>query len=132
MIRYGLQWHALQDYLAFEETANSSAWGLGGTGVPPANHVFLYAKDKSAVSALYFKNDAGVETEIPSGTIVTGSGVSGRVAFWNGTSSLSSDADMTFSVDTLSSNAELHHCRLDPIRWNCRIAFSGQCQLVLG
>lgn len=102
MNRYGLQWSSLQDYLAFEETSNSGVWGEGGSGVPPDNHIFLYAKDKSGTSALYFKNDAGTETEIPSGTIVTGTGVSGRVAFWNGTSSLSSDSDLTFATDTLT------------------------------
>jgi hypothetical protein len=101
MIRYGLQWQALQDYLAIEETSNSSVWGEGATGTPPDNHIFIYAKDKSGTSALYFKNDAGTEQEIPTG-IVTGSGVAGRVAFWSGTSALSSDADLTFSVDTLT------------------------------
>lgn len=35
---------------------------------PAANSVNLYAKDKAGVSALYFKNDAGTETEIGGGT----------------------------------------------------------------
>jgi hypothetical protein len=125
---------------------------------PPANNAYLYAKDKSSVSNLYWKSDDGTEYDLSlsathnllnssfhpdtlTGTVVrgdlvvgnstpkwsrlargatdeflktnssgdlawaaavTGTGVSGRVAFWNGTSTLTSDADMTFATDTLS------------------------------
>jgi hypothetical protein len=34
---------------------------------PSANSLVLYAKDKAGVSALYFKNDAGTETEVGAG-----------------------------------------------------------------
>ena len=102
MIRYGLQWQALQDYLAIEETSNSSVWGEGAAGTPPDNHVFIYAKDKSGTSGLFWKNDAGTEFDLSISNPVTGTGVSGRVAFWNSTSSITSDADLTFSVDTLT------------------------------
>ena len=102
MIRYGLQWQALQDYLAIEETSNSSVWGENAGGTPPDNHVFIYAKDKSGVSGLYWKNDAGTEFDLSISNPVSGTGVSGRVAFWDSTSSITSDADLTFSVDTLT------------------------------
>lgn len=36
-------------------------------GTPAADTVTIYAKDKAGVSALYFKNDAGTETEIATG-----------------------------------------------------------------
>jgi hypothetical protein len=90
MIRYGLQWQALQDYLAIEETINSSVWGEGAAGTPPDNHVFIYAKDKSGTSGLFWKNDAG--TEFDFSTMVGGSGASGRATFWTGTQTVSSDA----------------------------------------
>jgi len=90
MIRYGLQWQALQDYLAIEETSNSSVWGEGAAGTPPDNHVFIYAKDKSGTSGLFWKNDAG--TEFDFSTMVGGSGASGRATFWTGTQTVSSDA----------------------------------------
>src|SRR5678809_362471 len=92
MIRYGLQWQALQDYLAIEETSNSSVWGEGAGGTPPDNHVFVYAKDKAGVSALYWKNDAGTEFDL--GLITSASGAAGRVAIWTGTTALSNDSSL--------------------------------------
>jgi hypothetical protein len=77
-------------------------WGEGAAGTPPDNHVFIYAKDKSGTSGLFWKNDAGTEFDLSISNPVTGTGVSGRVAFWNSTSSITSDADLTFSVDTLT------------------------------
>lgn len=54
---------------------------------PSANTLVVYAKDKSGTSALYYKNDAGTETEIGggggSGTV--NSGVSGALAFYPST-----------------------------------------------
>ena len=69
-------------------------------GTPAANRIRLYAKDQSAVSALFYKNDAGTEINL-SGSL-TGTGVANRVTFWDGTSNLSSDADLTFLTDTLT------------------------------
>ena len=60
----------------------------------------LYAKDKAGTSALYYMDDAGGEKDLSGG--ITGTGASGRVAFWTGATTLSSDADLTFSVDTLT------------------------------
>src|SRR5678815_6013756 len=89
MIRYGLQWQALQDYLAIEETSNSSVWGEGAAGTPPDNHVFIYAKDKSGTSGLFWKNDAGTEFDLSA--ITSASGAAGRVAIWTATTVLNND-----------------------------------------
>lgn len=96
MLEIGQEWLLYTTPFKLKEVASAPS---GGEIMP--NVVHFYVKDKSGTSALYFMNDAGTEQEIPTG-IVSGSGVNGRVAFWNGTSTLSSDADMTFSVDTLS------------------------------
>ena len=69
-------------------------------GTPAANRIRLYAKDQSAVSALFYKNDAGTEINL-SGSL-TGTGVANRIAFWSDTTVLSSDADLTFLTDTLT------------------------------
>src|SRR3990167_2272305 len=72
----------------------------GDPSTPISGELDLYAKDKSGTSALYYKNDAGTVLDLSGG--LTGSGTSGRVAFWDGTLSLSSDTDLTFSADTLT------------------------------
>lgn len=95
MIRYGLEWHALDSYFQFVEITAPST--------PETNHLRLYAKDSSGTSTLCYKNDAGTEICFPtSGSLVTGTGVSGQVAFWSGTSTLSGDTDLTFTTDTLT------------------------------
>lgn len=43
-----------------------------------------------------------IDQQIAGGGAVTGTGTSGQVTFWNGTSSITSDADMTFATDTLT------------------------------
>ena len=96
MLEIGQEWLLYVTPFRMKETTAPS----GGQIIPDA--ISLYAKDKSGTSALYFMNDAGVESEIPAGTIVTGTGVSGRVAFWNGTSTITSDTDLTFVTDTLT------------------------------
>jgi hypothetical protein len=96
MLEIGQEWLLYITPFRMKETTAPS----GGEILP--NAISLYAKDKSGTSALYFMNDAGTESEIPSGTIVTGSGVANRLAFWSGTSTLSSDADLTFVTDTLT------------------------------
>lgn len=96
MLEIGQEWLLYVTPFRMKEVA---AGPTGGEIIPDA--IALYAKDKSGTSALYFKNDAGTEQEIPIG-ITTGSGVNTRVAFWSGTSTLSSDADLTFVTDTLT------------------------------
>ncbi len=44
----------------------------------------------------------GMKWATPSGGTVTGTGVAGRVAFWDATSNITSDADLTFATDTLT------------------------------
>lgn len=69
---------------------------------------------KCTIGQLFFDTDATAGSNVygctaantwtlqgGSGT-VTGSGTSGQVAFWNGTSSLTGDADLTFNGTTLS------------------------------
>lgn len=95
MIYYGLEQESLDSYFQMKEVT--------APGTPQANEIRLYAKDSSGTSTLCYKNDAGTEICFPtSGSFVTGTGVSGRVAFWNGTNTLSSDADLTFVTDTLT------------------------------
>lgn len=93
----GSEWAVNDVYYSFGERA-------ADPNTPEANQLRLYAKDNgSGISQLCYKNDAGTVICLPTvGPIVTGSGVSGRVAFWNGTSTLTSDSDLTFSVDTLT------------------------------
>lgn len=64
-------------------------------GTPAANTLHLYVKDKSGVSALYFKNDAGTESEIVASG-VSGTGAANRVALWSGASTLTSNSNLTY------------------------------------
>src|SRR5262245_42891786 len=67
-------------------------------GTPKANYLSVYAKDSGGISTLCIKNDAGNELCLPTtaGTLVTGTGVNTRVAFWTGVSTLGNDADFTY------------------------------------
>ena len=69
-------------------------------GTPAANRVRLYAKDQSAVSALFYKNDAGTEINL-SGSL-TGTGTANQLAIWSAASVLTGDTDLTFLTDTLT------------------------------
>jgi hypothetical protein len=89
-----MEWILWDTYVTFAELT-------GTVQTPAADNVRLYAKDKAGVSNLYFKDDAGVEHDLTGGGI-TGSGTSGQIAFFNGTSSVTSDSDLTFSTDTLT------------------------------
>ena len=85
---WGLEWSALDSYFQFVEQSSSP-------GTPETNHVRLYAKDSSSVSTLCYKNDAGTEVCFPtSGTFVTGSGTTGHVAFWNGTTTITGESNL--------------------------------------
>ena len=95
MLHYGLEWHSLDSYFQFKE--------ISAPGTPESNEIRLYAKDSSGTSTLCYKNDAGTEICLPtSGSFVTGTGVANRVAIWTGTSTIGSDADLTFVTDTLT------------------------------
>lgn len=60
MVEYGLEWSALSSYFQMIELETEPA-------TPQANHLRLYAKDKSGSSALYYKNDAGVVFDLTAG-----------------------------------------------------------------
>lgn len=69
-------------------------------GTPAINKLRLYAKDQSAVSALFYKNDAGTEINLSGG--ITGSGAANQLAIWSAASVLTGDTDLTFLTDTLT------------------------------
>lgn len=97
-LHYRLDWNVLDSYFTFSELSSSPATPESGT-------LRIFGKDNGAgISTLCYKNDNGAEVCFPTvaGTLVTGVGVNTRVAFWNGVSNLTSDADLTFVTDTLS------------------------------
>ena len=95
MLYYGLEWQSLDSYFQFKEITEPAT--------PQSGEIRLFAEDDGGISTLCYKNDAGTKVCFPtSGTFVTGGGVAGRVAFWDSASNLSSDADLTFAVDTLT------------------------------
>jgi hypothetical protein len=85
MIYYGLEWKSLDSYFQMKE--------ITAPGTPQANELRLYAKDKAGTSALYYKNDAGVEIDLSSG--ITGSGATNRLAYWSGALVLAANAALT-------------------------------------
>jgi hypothetical protein len=87
MLEIGQEWLLYITPFRMKETTAPT----GGAILP--NAISLYCKDKSGTSALYFMNDAGTESEIPTG-IVTGTGTATRVAFWSASSTLSSSANL--------------------------------------
>lgn len=62
-------------------------------GTPPANTLYLYAKDKSGVSGLFWKDDGGTERDLAG---IAGSGAANRVAFWTDASTLSFDSNLVW------------------------------------
>ena len=85
MIYYGLEWQSLDTYFQMKEVT--------APGTPVTNELRLYAKDKSSVSALYVKDDAGIEHELTNR--VGGSGAANRVAYWSGALVLAANAALT-------------------------------------
>lgn len=82
MLYYGLEWESCDTYMQFKE--------ITAPGTPQANEIRQYAKDSGGISTMCWKNDAGTEICLPtgSGSLVTGSGVVNRLAYWTGTSTL--------------------------------------------
>jgi hypothetical protein len=64
MKEIGLEWLVIDDAITFKEQSASP-------GTPNSNKLKIYAKDKSSVSNLYWKNDAGVEFDLSVGGTVT-------------------------------------------------------------
>lgn len=73
MIYYGLEWHSLDSYFQMKE--------MTAPGTPPTNELRIYAQDKSGVSALYYKNDAGTEIDLSVAGKVTARKNSGGSTF---------------------------------------------------
>lgn len=96
MKRIGLEWQVFDTPLQLEE--------VSAPATPPSNIVRVYAKDKAGASALYLKDDAGSEREIGPANAVTGTGASGRLAFWTGTSTIGSSANFLWN----DSDTRLH------------------------
>jgi len=94
VILWGLEWHSLDSYFQMKE--------ITAPGTPESNQLRLYAKDSSGVARLFYKDDAGVEWGPLGSSAIDGSGAAGRVALWSDTDTLTSDADLTFSTDTLT------------------------------
>lgn len=84
---YGLELSSLDTYFQYKEVSSAP-------GTPQANELRVYAKDKSGVSALYAKDDAGVEHELTNR--LGGSGTANQIAFWSGASTLSGNSLFLF------------------------------------
>lgn len=96
MKRVGFEWQLIDTPIQLEE--------ISAPPTPPSNVVRVYAKDKAGASALYLKDDAGSEREIGPANAVTGTGASGRLAFWTGTSTIGSSANFLWN----DSDTRLH------------------------
>lgn len=70
-------------------------------GTPSSNSLVVYAKDKSGVSTLYYKNDAGTEIELGASSGITGSGTNGKIVKFTGTGSVG-DSVMSESSSTIT------------------------------
>ncbi len=91
------------DILTNKELTSPLITEVSAPGTPASGKGTIYVK--STDSNLYFKNDAGTESQLSGGgASVTGSGANTRVAFWTSSSILSSDAELTYdsSTDTLN------------------------------
>lgn len=84
-LREGLEWTVFDTPVALEEVTAPT--------VIEDNTLKIYAKDKSGVSALYYKDDAEVEHDLSGG--LTGTGVANRIAYWASASVLAANAALT-------------------------------------
>lgn len=110
MLRQGMEWVLFDTHVNFLEVSSAPQ-------TPPANQVKLYAKDKAGVSNLYFKDDAGVEHDLSTGSggTVTGTGTAGQVAYWSGASALAGsdnlfwdNTNVRLGIRTNAPAVELH------------------------
>ena len=100
--------------LSFEGNWNANTDNPSLAGTTPANGVFYIVSVAGSTNldgitdwkvgdwAVYVSNGAGTDAwqKIDNTSILSGSGSSGRMSFWTGASSLSSDADLTYNSGT--------------------------------
>ena len=89
MLSEGREWVEIDTHIPIREITFEAT-----LQTPVTNTLRLFAEDLSGVSALFYRNDAGAKINLSGG--LTGSGVAGRVAFWTGTTILSSDAEFVY------------------------------------
>ena len=77
----GMEWIVIDTPIQLKE--------VSAPATPLADKLKLYAKDLAGVSALYYKDDAGVEHDLSGG--LTGSGAAGKVAIWSAATILTYD-----------------------------------------
>lgn len=87
MIYYGLELKSLDTYFQLKDLSTSAA-------TPQSGEVRLYAKVKSSVSNLYWKNDAGTEYDL--GLITSISGGANRIAYFSSATDITSSATFVF------------------------------------
>lgn len=92
MIREGWEWLELDSYFQLREITPPTT--------TPDNTLRLYAKDSGGVSTLCFLNDAELEVCFPTtgGTLVTGTGAAGQVAFWTSPSNLDGEDELFWDI----------------------------------
>jgi len=85
-------------------TNGDTATIAGGTNITTSESAGTVTITNGISNNNQLTNGAGYTTN--TGT-VTGTGVSGRVAYWNGTSSITSDSDLTFNGSDLTIGGDL-------------------------
>lgn len=83
--------------LSQELILNTNGFRMAEQSAPTnnlANSIWLYSRDKSGVSGLFYKDDSNVEHDL-SVAIVSGTGIVNRLAYWNSTSSIAANAALT-------------------------------------
>lgn len=88
MQEIGLDWTLYKSPIRLKEVTAPS------TNSMEADTLALYAKDKSGVSNLYWKNDAGTEFDL-SAVGLTGTGTTNRMTYWSSSTGLAANAALT-------------------------------------
>lgn len=97
MVEYGLEWSALTSYFQMVELVSEP-------NTPQANQLRLYALDKSGVSTLYYKNDAGTvfDMSLAGANVAIGSTITSATAgsvFFAGTAGVLAQDNANFFWD---------------------------------
>lgn len=96
MLKYGLEWHALDSYFQFVEISTPAT--------PESGQIRQYASDSGGISTMCWRNDNGAIICLPtvSTTLVGGTGGAGFVAFWDATSTLTGESQFAYNTTTNS------------------------------